>query len=102
MKLSDYGRGVFCLVGQRHTLPAQELAQSRYNHHSLTGNWKLMRKLACALAFSLACIKAQAEDRSDFFETKIRPLLIARCASCHGDKVQMAGVQLTSKVDRVW
>jgi cytochrome c553 len=56
-----------------------------------------MRKLACALAFSVACIKAQAEDRNDFFETKIRPLLIARCASCHGDKVQMAGVQLTSK-----
>ena len=56
-----------------------------------------MRKLAFVLAFSLACIQAQAEDRNDFFETKIRPLLIARCASCHGDKVQMAGVQLTSK-----
>src|SRR5262245_35858285 len=51
--------------------------------------------LACTL--SLASTPVQAADRSDFFETKIRPLLIARCASCHGDKVQMGGIQLTSK-----
>jgi hypothetical protein len=56
-----------------------------------------MRKLALSLVFSVACIQAQAADRTDFFETKIRPLLLARCASCHGDKVQMAGIRLTSK-----
>src|SRR4030095_12984247 len=57
----------------------------------------LMKKLALSLVLSLACVHAQAADRADFFETKIRPLLIARCASCHGDKVQMGGIQLTSK-----
>jgi hypothetical protein len=56
-----------------------------------------MRKLALSLVFFFACIHSQAANRADFFETKIRPLLIARCASCHGDKVQMAGIQLTSK-----
>ena len=53
--------------------------------------------LVLILALSLASIQAHAADRADFFEKKIRPLLIARCASCHGDKVQMGGIQLTSK-----
>ena len=46
---------------------------------------------------SFGCLQAQTASRADFFEAKIRPLLIARCASCHGDKTQMAGIQLTSK-----
>jgi cytochrome c553 len=54
-------------------------------------------KHTAILIFVLASIQAQAADRADFFEAKIRPLLLARCASCHGDKVQMAGIQLTSK-----
>jgi len=36
-------------------------------------------------------------DRTEFFEAKIRPLLLNRCGSCHGDKVQMGGIRLTSK-----
>jgi hypothetical protein len=56
-----------------------------------------MSKLALSLILSLASLQARAADRADFFEVKIRPLLIARCASCHGDKVQMGGIQLTSK-----
>src|SRR5687767_6727632 len=68
------------------------------------GKWRIMRadrilmsKFPLSLVLFLACLQAQAADRTDFFETKIRPLLIARCASCHGDKVQMGGIQLISK-----
>src|SRR5689334_13913449 len=57
----------------------------------------LMRTLTLSLVLSLTCSHALAADRADFFEAKIRPLLITRCASCHGDKVQMGGIQLTSK-----
>jgi hypothetical protein len=40
---------------------------------------------------------SQKTDKTDFFETKIRPTLLARCGSCHGDKVQMGGKQFTSR-----
>ncbi|MBG99955.1 MAG: hypothetical protein CMN58_06380 [Solibacterales bacterium] len=40
----------------------------------------------------------QKGDGEHFFETKIRPLLIERCSSCHGEKVQMAGLDLTTEV----
>jgi len=33
---------------------------------------------------------------NDFFEARIRPLFAARCQSCHGAKVKMAGVALDS------
>lgn len=40
---------------------------------------------------------AQTVAGSDFFESKVRPVLVTRCGSCHGDKVQMGGIQLTSR-----
>lgn len=30
----------------------------------------------------------------DFFENKVRPLLVEKCISCHGEKKQMAGLRL--------
>ena len=56
-----------------------------------------MRTLAFGFALSLGWLQAQTAKQSDFFETKVRPLLVGRCASCHGDKMQMADIQLTSK-----
>ena len=55
-----------------------------------------MKQLALGL-LAVAFMQAQPANRADFFESRIRPVLVARCASCHGDKVQMAGIQLTSK-----
>jgi cytochrome c553 len=55
-----------------------------------------MKSLILAFSVALAASPAQV-DRADFFESKIRPLFVSRCASCHGDKVQMAGIQLTTK-----
>jgi hypothetical protein len=54
-------------------------------------------RLLFGFLLSFGCVQAQTASRADFFEAKVRPLLIARCASCHGDKAQMAGIQLTSK-----
>jgi cytochrome c553 len=54
-------------------------------------------RLGLALA-ALACgLPGQTVDPGAFFESKIRPLLVTRCGSCHGDQVQMGGKQLTSK-----
>ncbi len=49
------------------------------------------------LCLGLLGSPARAQDRGDVFESKIRPILISRCGSCHGDKTQMGGKQLTSK-----
>ena len=32
-----------------------------------------------------------------FFEKSIRPILVERCVSCHGPKVQKAGLRLDSR-----
>ena len=39
----------------------------------------------------------QPGNQADFFEKKIRPLLVSRCTNCHGDQVQMGNIQLTSR-----
>jgi hypothetical protein len=40
---------------------------------------------------------ALAVDPTDFFEAKIRPLLVERCEECHGAKKQKGGLRLDSK-----
>lgn len=35
--------------------------------------------------------------QGDLFESKVRPILLARCSSCHGASVQMAGKQFTTR-----
>ncbi len=37
-----------------------------------------------------------AAAQADFFEKRVRPILATRCQSCHGAKVQSAGLNLTS------
>src|SRR5207342_2904672 len=41
--------------------------------------------------------RAQSADATDFFESKIRPLLSAHCLSCHGTQVQMGGLNLATE-----
>lgn len=36
------------------------------------------------------------QEANDFFEAKVRPLLIQKCFSCHGEKLQQSGVRLDS------
>ena len=56
-----------------------------------------MRILFFVLIGTTSLAWSQKPDKNDFFETKIRPILLARCGSCHGDKVQMGGKQFTSR-----
>src|SRR3954469_2614740 len=49
-----------------------------------------------ALAGASGAAKDAAETM-DFFEAKIRPLLIERCEECHGAKKQKGGLRLDSK-----
>jgi len=50
--------------------------------------------LAALLADSAS---AQIDQRSDPFETHIRPILFEKCISCHGSTKQWAGLRLDSK-----
>ncbi|MBM3728967.1 MAG: DUF1549 domain-containing protein [Acidobacteria bacterium] len=44
----------------------------------------------------LAALHAVADEKTDFFESKIRPLLASRCQSCHG-VARSAGLRLDSR-----
>ena len=37
---------------------------------------------------------AQVADPNDFFESKVRPVLVEHCIACHGEKKQEAGLRL--------
>lgn len=38
-----------------------------------------------------------ADDRAVFFESKVRPILAARCHGCHGAKKQESSLRLDTK-----
>ncbi|MDP7276633.1 MAG: PSD1 and planctomycete cytochrome C domain-containing protein [Planctomycetaceae bacterium] len=59
-----------------------------------------MRTLA-AIGFLVSSavvpVNATADDNRDFFEVRIRPLLIKHCLKCHGPKKQESGLRLDSR-----
>ncbi len=56
----------------------------------------LAATFCCALWSQLANPCRGADD--DFFETRIRPILVERCQSCHGENKQWADLRLDSEV----
>jgi len=47
-------------------------------------------------------LPAEAADRAspaaiEFFEKHVRPVLVERCVSCHGSKLQRGGLRLDSR-----
>jgi len=57
-------------------------------------------KAICWLALSLPFhTTLRADDRADFFETNIRPLLLERCIECHGPTKQENGIRLDRRAD---
>src|SRR4051812_49944933 len=54
-------------------------------------------RAAVLVIFFLTSAGCAQTTSADLFESKIRPLFISRCSSCHGDQVQMGGLRLTSK-----
>lgn len=57
--------------------------------------------LGCAMASVAAGPMAQGPPASpeaiEFFEKQVRPVLAEQCYSCHGEKMQMAGLRLDSR-----
>ncbi|MDG2391670.1 MAG: hypothetical protein P8M30_20375, partial [Planctomycetaceae bacterium] len=59
-------------------------------------------KWLCALAgattwFLLITPICRAESNEDFFEARVRPLLVKHCLECHGAKKQEGGLRLDSR-----
>ena len=48
----------------------------------------------CLLLFTSVC---RAESDDDFFEARVRPLLVKHCVECHGTKKQEGGLRLDSR-----
>ena len=40
---------------------------------------------------------SQTHEQAEFFESKIRPIFATKCALCHGEKMQMAELKLTTE-----
>jgi hypothetical protein len=49
------------------------------------------------LGFCALVPTARAQTGHQFFESKVRPILVNRCGQCHGEKKQRAGLQLTTR-----
>src|SRR4051794_32718254 len=61
-----------------------------------------MRRCRGPLLLLAVCWLATARARADagadaFFEKEVRPLLAARCVSCHGEPKVKGGLRLTSR-----
>ncbi len=52
--------------------------------------------LSLLLATATASIHAQDPSSPDFFESRIRPILVEHCIGCHGESQQEAGLRLDS------
>ena len=57
---------------------------------------------AAAVLVALRPAAAQANDPTEFFEKRIRPVLTANCAKCHNPKAQVAQLDVTPVVDMRW
>jgi cytochrome c553 len=55
-----------------------------------------MRTLAVLLALASSAA-AQESAGTDFFESRIRPVLVERCLKCHGEKKPKGGLRLDSR-----
>ena len=64
--------------------------------HALSLPIKSLCFLLVLLCLTVGFAQAQSPDPVEFFESKIRPLLVSKCSACHGDKVQMGGLVLTT------
>jgi mono/diheme cytochrome c family protein len=56
----------------------------------------------CVIAWVAACIlliapNCRAESDDDFFEARVRPVLVKHCQDCHGAKKQEGGLRLDSR-----
>ena len=57
-----------------------------------------VRRGFCGLVLAAAGLAGAVSDEdAAFFETRVRPVLAEQCWSCHGSKIQQAGLRLDSR-----
>lgn len=56
--------------------------------------WVLAGVATCLLSITPIC---RAESDNDFFESRVRPLLVKHCVKCHGAKKQEGGLRLDTR-----
>src|ERR1044072_7848020 len=56
----------------------------------------MLAAISALMAAGPASAAPQPPD-SEFFEKKIRPLLVSRCYQCHGEKVATSGLRIDYK-----
>jgi mono/diheme cytochrome c family protein len=57
----------------------------------------ILLALAIALSLSARSALAQQDEAEAFFESNVRPLLVAHCAKCHGADKQSSGLRVDSR-----
>jgi hypothetical protein len=53
--------------------------------------------MLCSSSGGATAAEATTKDLETLFESRVRPLLVAKCQGCHGDKVAEAGLRLDSR-----
>ena len=75
-------------------------AARKHTHGNYRGpaDLRLVLNVAvCAAGPPASSGRGQALDQLEFFERQVRPLLVARCYECHGEKKSEAHLRLTSR-----
>ncbi len=67
------------------------------NHDAINSHLLLGIFLSCCLTIALPQTSLADPVDEDFFETRIRPVLVAHCQECHGAKKQESGLRLDSR-----
>ena len=67
------------------------------NMPALLSAFQLSLRAVAVVALLCVCANAGGDEREDFFERQIRPLLIDNCVKCHGAEKQEGGIRLDSR-----
>ena len=64
------------------------------NYEKVTKYFIIAWVTACIVFIAQMC---RAENDEDFFESRVRPVLVKHCQDCHGAKKQEGGLRLDSR-----
>ena len=96
----------FCTRPPRQTFPPNFQRGSWFARFILSARWRPTLRCNSCRSTLAAPIRRRAQpatgsapsaDDIEFFEKHVRPLLVANCFECHGEKKQEAGLRLDAK-----
>jgi cytochrome c553 len=73
------------------------LSQPRFSRRVALQAAAAMLVVSLALAFTADAAESGSRDAEAIFESKVRPLLVAKCQECHGATIAEAGLRLDSR-----